>query len=252
VNPTLIGIIVFACAFGGALAGMRLSAALPEPHRNEGSKDTVKIGIGLVATMTALVLGLVTASAKSSFDAVDHAIRQAAGNVLALDRALARYGPDAAPLRQALKVALESRIEATWPSGERRGSLNPWEAADKIEQLASQIRSLAPKSDEQRWLQTRALDLGESLLEVRFQVFGSLGSSVPLPFLMVLVFWLTVTFASFGLFAPRNPTVVSALFVCALSVGAAVFLVLEMDGPFDGLIQVSPRPLMFAISHLNR
>ena len=252
-NPTAIGIVVFVCAFGGVLAGMKLSTALPEDHRNDASKDTVKIGIGLIATMTALILGLVTASAKSSFDAVDGAVRRAAGNVLALDRALARYGPEAGPIREKLKLAVASRIEANWPRDDpRKAEFNPLNAASNVERLASQLRGLAPKTDEQRWLQSRALDLAESLLEVRFQVFGSVGHSVPLAFLGILLFWITITFTGFGLFAPRNLTVVSVLLVCALSVGAAVFLVLEMDGPFQGLITVSPDPLTYALGHMNR
>lgn len=252
-SPTAVAIVVFVCAFGGVLAGMTLGTALPEHHRNDGSKDSVKIGIGLIATMTALILGLITASAKSSFDSVDGAVRHAAANLLTLDRVLARYGSDAAPMREALKSAAKSRIEATWPRSEpRHAEFNPWDAAAKVEHLASQIRSLQPKTEEQRWLQSRAGDLAESLLEVRFQVFGSLASSVPLPFLAILLFWLTITFTSFGLYAPRNATVISVLLVCALSVAAAVFLVLEMDGPFDGLITVSPDPLKYALDHLNR
>ena len=252
-NPTAIGIIVFAFAFGGVLAGMKLSSMLPEHHLSDGSRDTVKIGIGLIATMSALILGLVTASAKSSFDDVDHAVRHAAGNILTLDRALARYGPEAAPLRENLKAVVASRIETTWPrDAARKADFNPFEAANTVEALVSQIRGLAPKTEDQRWLQSRARDLAESLLEVRFQVFGSIGPSVPVPFLSVLVFWLTITFTSFGLFAPRNATVVSVLLVCALSVAAAVFLVLEMDGPFHGLITVSPDPLRLALAQLNR
>ena len=83
-------------------------------------------------------------------------------------------------------------------------------------------------------------------------MYTSDGSSVPLPFLVVLLFWLTLTFACFGLFAPRNATVITVLFVCALSVGGAVFLIAEMDGPFDGLLKVSAEPLRYTIAHLNQ
>jgi hypothetical protein len=71
-------------------------------------------------------------------------------------------------------------------------------------------------------------------------------------FLVVLLFWLAITFASFGLLAPPNVTVISILFVCTLSVSAAVFLILEMDGPFEGFITVSPEPLRYALAHLNQ
>ena len=121
----------------------------------------------------------------------------------------------------------------------------------RVEGLANAIRSLSPRDDTQRALQTRAVDLSEALLQARWLVLAGTEISVPTPFLVVLLFWLTVTFASFGLFAPRNGTVVTVLFVCAISIGGALFLVLEMDGPFDGLLRVSPDPLRFAYSHMN-
>ena len=109
-NPTVIGFVVFACTFGAALAGMRLRRILPQHHFSDESKDTVKLGIGLIATMTALILGLVTASAKSSFDDVTAAVKHAAVDVLALDRTLARYGPETAEVRAALKHILHSGL----------------------------------------------------------------------------------------------------------------------------------------------
>jgi hypothetical protein len=252
-NPTAIGMLVFACTFGGALAGIWLRAALPTHHLSDEAKDTVKIGIGLVATMTALVLGLVTASAKSSFDAVDATIKHAAADVLTLDRTLARYGPETRQLRQALHHAVGQQLETIWPRGSSRVvGLDRPEATRGSEQIVGQIRGLSPQTDEQRWLQSRAVDLAEALLSARWVVVGALGPSVPVPFLAVLGFWLTIIFVSFGLFAPRNPTVIAVLLVCALSVGAAIFLILEMDGPFDGLIRISPDPLRYAHSRINQ
>jgi hypothetical protein len=115
-------------------------------------------------------------------------------------------------------------------------------SASGVEELADGIRGLTPRDDSQRALRSRALDLAEALLQARWLVFAGIGTSVPLPFFVGLLFWLTITFASFGLFAPRNATVLAVLFVCALSVGGAVFLILEMDGPFDGLVKVSADP----------
>ena len=254
-NPTRIGIIVFAFAFGGVLLGMWLRSALPKQHLDTESRDTIKVGIGLIATMSALVLGLVTASAKNAFDSVDHAVRESAMQVLALDRVLARYGPETGPIRAGLKQALGHRIDMIWPQeGARPVNLDPTSggAASRVEGLADAIRSLSPRDDAQRALQTRAVDLAESALQARWLVFAGTEVSVPTPFLVVLLFWLTVTFASFGLFAPRNGTVIAVLFVCAMSIGGALFLVLEMDGPFDGLLKVSPGPLKFAYTHINR
>ena len=214
----------------------------------------MKVGIGLIATMTALVLGLVTASAKSSFDAVDTAVKQTATQVLALDRVLARYGPETGEIREGLQRAVGARIDMIWPQGSSKpANLDPIRGTvSGAEGLADAIRGLKPHDDSQRALQARALDLAEALLQARWLVIAGTGASVPVPFLVVLLFWLTITFASFGLFAPRNAMVVTVLFVCALSVGSAVFLVLEMDGPFDGLLKVSADPLRYAHAHLNQ
>ena len=254
-NPTFIGMIVFACSFGGAMLGMWLRTALPAHHLNAESRDTVKVGIGLIATMTALVLGLVTASAKSSFDAVDSAVKQSAIEVLVLDRVLARYGPETGEIRKGLQHMIEARIDMIWPQDSSNPTnLDPLRsgASSKAEGLADAIRSLKPRDDAQRALQSRALDLSEALLQARWLILAGTETSVPVPFLVILLFWLTITFASFGLFAPRNGTVVAVLFVCAVSVGSAVFLVLEMDAPFDGLLRVSSAPLRYANDHLNQ
>ena len=254
-NPTIIGIIVFTCTFGGTLLGMGLRKILPGHHLSDDSKDTVKVGIGLIATMTALVLGIVTASAKSSYDAVDSAVKKSAIDILTLDRYLARYGSETGDIRKGLQRAIGARIEMIWPQGaSKRADLDPMGsgAASRAEGLTDAIRALKPRDDSQRALQSRALDLAEQLLQERWLVLAGTETSVPLPFLVILRFWLTITFASFGLFAPGNTTVLLVLFVCALSVASAVFLILEMDAPFEGLVKVSADPLRYAYAHLNQ
>lgn len=253
-NPIFVGTIVFVCMLGGTFAGLWLRSRVPAHHLTEEARDTVKLSIGLVATMTALVLGLVTASAKSTFDAVDSAVKHTAMDILILDRALARYGPETDALRGTLQRTFAHRLEQIWPQGASRpAQLDPVSAAaaSGMEGVAEDIRGLTPRDDAQRALQTRALTLAEALLQARWLVFAG-GSSIPLPFFLVLLFWLTITFAGFGLLAPRNGTVLAVLFVCALSVGGAVFLILEMDEPFAGVVQVSAAPLRYAHAHLNQ
>lgn len=253
-DPTLISVTAFAFAFGGVLFGTWLRTALPKHHLEDESKDVIKLGIGLIATMTALVLGLVTASAKESFDAVDGAVKETAVQLLALDRILARYGPETGEIRKELKQAVGERIDMIWPSdSSRRASPDPATAgmATHFEAVADAIRTLKPHDELQRALQTRAVDLAEGMLQARWLATVGTGASVPVPFLVVLLFWITLTFAIFGMFA-SNRTAIAVLFVCALSIGGALFLVLEMDAPFDGLLRVSPDPLRLAYSHLNR
>ena len=252
-NPTVVGIVVFACAFCGALGGIRLRTILPDQHLSDESRDTIKVGIGLIATMTALVLGLVTASAKSSFDEQNRTIKHTAADILSLDRVLAQYGPETAEIRKAMKLALAGRIEMMWSQDQsQRACLEAGDAARGAELLAGRLRGLTPQTDDQRWLRSRALDLSERVLEARWLVFAGHSGSVPVAFLVTLVFWLTITFASFGLFAPRNATVVTVLFVCAISVAGAAFLILELDGQFEGLITVSAEPLKYALAQLGQ
>lgn len=234
-----------------------MSNRLPEHHLDDSSRDTVKTGIGLIATMTALVLGLVTASAKSSFDAAETAVRYLAVDVLTLDRALARYGPESEPIRKALGHAVETRIEAIWPSGRGRKppSADPVAAGttSETEQITEALRELKPQDDVHRAIKARALDLSETMLRSRWLVYLSSESSlVPAPFLVILVFWLTVIFTSFGLLAPRNGTVLVVLGLCAVTVSSAIFLILELDGPFHGVVKVSPESLYYAEARLGR
>ncbi len=254
-NPAVVGTIVFTCTFGGTLLGRWLRTILPEHHFDADSRDTVKVGIGLIATMTALVLGLVTASAKSSYDAVDSAVKKSAIDVLTLDRVLARYGSETGEIRKGLQRTIGARIDMIWPQGSSKpANLDPVRSGRQVEaeRLADAIRALKPGSDSQRALQSRALDLTEVLLQARWLVLAGTETSVPVPFLVILLFWLTIIFASFGVFAPRNATVLTVLFVCALSVSSAVFLVLEMDTPFDGLLKISADPMRYAYAHLNQ
>jgi hypothetical protein len=234
---------------------MWLQKTLPGHHLSAESKDAVKVGIGLIATMTALVLGLVISSAKSSYDDVNSGVKKAAVDVLALDRVLARYGSETEEIRKGLQRAIGARIEMIWAQGSSKPTnLDPTSlgAGTEAERLAGAIRALKPRDDSQRALQSRALDMTEALLQARWLVVAATQPSVPVPFLMILVFWLTITFASFGVFAPRNAMVLTVFFVCALSVSLAVFLVLEMDAPFDGLLKVSADPLRYAYAHLNQ
>lgn len=252
-NPMLVGTIVFACTFGGVLLGTLLRATLPEHYLSNESRDTVRLGAGLIATMTALVLGLVTASAKSSFDNVNTAVKQTAIDILTLDRVLARYGPETREIRGGMQHVVASRTDMIWPQGSSQpAQLDPLGSSAIVEGLADKIRALTPHDDSQRALQSHAQALFESLLRARWIMFGGGGTSVPLPFLVVLLFWLTITFASFGLYAPRNAMVMGVLFLCALSVGGAVFLIAEMDGPFDGLLKVSAEPIRYALAHINQ
>jgi hypothetical protein len=253
-SPTLIGLIVFICTFGGALVGMRTRSALPVDHLEDRSKSTINASIGLVATMTALVLGLVTASAKNSYDTVDGGVKHTASQIVILDRTLARLGPETRDIRSRLQQLVAARVDAIWPGDAPRAPGSPIIANDAAfpERLAHDIRTLNLTSEAQRALQARAVDLVEQILDARWIVLTSTETPVPTAFIVIMAFWLAITFASFGLFAPGNRTVIAALFVSAMSVSCAVFLVLELGSPFDGIVKVSGEPMRHALSLMNR
>ena len=248
-----IAVIVFGCVFAGAMLGMFLRSILPERHLSDSAKDVVRLAMGLIATMTALVLGLVTASAKSSYDAQVDAVKHSAVKILLLDRLLANYGPETREARVLLRNFVANRVSAIWPEDRfQHVTLEAPEAAFVSQEIEARILRLSPQSEAQRWLQSQALQVGGDLLETRWLMVGERGNSIPLPFLLVVVFWLTIIFASFGLFAPRNGTVVGTLLLCALSVAGAMLLILEMDRPFEGLMKVSGAPLRYALAHLGQ
>ena len=252
-NPVAIGAIAFACFFTGALLGMLLRSVLPADHLSQDSKDVVKLGMGLIATMAALVLGLLIASAKTSFDTQNTEVKQASANIVLLDRALAQYGPETKEARDILRRSVAFRLETTWPEESSRPTrVETPETTPTVEGIETRVRELEPKTDGQHWLQARALQIIGNLQQTRWLLFGGAGGEViPIPFLVVLTSWITVIFASFGLYAPPNATVIGVLLVCALSVATSIFLVVEMSQPFDGLLKISGAPLRYAFSHLG-
>ena len=249
-SPFGFALITLACTFGCALLGMTIRSTLPESHMTRESQDVVRLGMGLVATMTALLLGLVTAAAKGSFDVQDNAVRTSAINVLTMDRYLARYGPETQTTRSLLRTVVATRIDAMWGAKGVQGLVDPRKPA--AEQLEDQILALNPTTEAQRWSKSESLKLCDELLKARWRVLQSQGGSVPRVFLGVVIMWLTFTFASFGLFAPRNATVAVVLLIAAVSVAAAVFLILELDDPFRGFIKISSKPFRYALTYLGK
>ena len=251
--PVVVALIVFVCVFGGALLGMSVGMHIPERHLSERARDVIKLGMGLIATITALVLGLVVATAKSSYDAQDEAVKHTAAKVLLLDRVLANYGTETKETRDLLRRAIAYRLGEVWPEGRfQRGRLDPPKGWSMDRGIELGILQLSPQNDLQRGLRSEALRISSDIMETRWLVLGGRVTSVPVPFLVVMVFWLTIIFGICGLLAPRNATVVVVLLVCALSVASAIFLILEMNRPFEGLMRISSTPLRYALSQIGR
>jgi hypothetical protein len=246
-----ISSIVFACVFGGAILGMSIRAVLPQPHLSVESKDVVKLCMGLVATLSALVLSLLIASAKGSYDAQSTELTQMSAKVILLDRVLAHYGPETKETRDLLRGSVARVLDQTW--SRRHNSTSQLDApSGGAEILLDNIQAFAPKDDRQRSLQAQAMSIILDLGQTRWLQYAQGSASISMPLLVVLVFWLTIIFISFGLFAPGNVTVFSGLLISALSVSAAILLILELYTPYSGLIQISSAPLRNALTQLGR
>jgi hypothetical protein len=252
-NALAIGGIVFAAVFGGAVLGMCLRAVLPENHLSADSKDIIRIAMAMIATLAALVVGLLIASAKSSFDTKAGELTRAATHYILLDRTLAQYGPETKESRNLLRQMAVTRLHQIWPE-ESAGKLNPESVTQGpgIEVIRRDLLNLAPQNDAQTWLKSRALALSADIEEVRWSAVEQLGSSIQWPLLAVLIFWFVAIFASFGLFAPTNSSVIIAMFACALSVASSIFLIIEMDQPYGGLIKLSSAPLVTALAEMGK
>jgi hypothetical protein len=252
VNPTAISWVVFACVFGGVALGMLLGKLLPEHHLSSDSKDVIKLGMALIGTMAALLLGLLIASAKGSYDAQSGEITEMSANIIQLDRILARYGSETKEARDALRHIVLS-VDRNWPGGASRSEkLDSSVTRAGGASFYEKIQELAPHNDFQRSLQGQALQIAFELGRTRALLLEQAGSSIPWPFLVIVVFWLAVIFTSFGMLAPSNATVIATLLVCALSVSGAIFLILELDQPFAGLMQISDTPLRNALAIIGQ
>ena len=248
-----ISVIVFLVVLGGTWLGAYLGRVLPKHHLSEESKDMIKVGIGFLATLAALVLGLLIASAKSSYDTRSEEIQQLASKIILIDRNLRQYGPAADAAREMMRRMLTAKVDLTWTkrelAAERSGGAPP---IIGIEEFQERIRALTPANDAQSLLKTRLVQLGEGMAQTRWLLVEQTGSSIPAPFLVVLVLWLAAISGCLSLFAPRNGTVIAVNIVCALSFASAIFLILEMDTPFEGLLRISDVPLRNALAYVNR
>ena len=248
-----VGLLSAGIIFGGSLLGMGLRRLLPGHHLSKETQDVVRLSAGTIATLTALVLGLLVSSAKSSFDTMNSGAVQISAKVILLDRTLARYGPEAKPAREQLKRSIAAGIEAVWPT-EKTGvpALTTLERANGMELVQDKLRELSPQSDPQRQILGQAQQIVGDLIQTRWLLLEEAQTGLPRSLLLILVFWLTLLFVSFGLFAPPHPTALTVLGVGACAIAAAIFLVLELNQPLDGMIKISSAPLLNALAHLGQ
>lgn len=233
---------------------MVLRAILPEHHLALESTDVIKLATGLMATLAALVLGLLISAANTAHMTVENEYRQAMADVVLTDRYLSDYGPETQEARMLLRRGLVQRFQALWPDDDF-GSKEPPATPGKsvVEAVEAKVLQLSPKDAAQRWYLDESLQTVSTLAQIRWLLASQeIGPPLPVPFLIVLVSWSTAIFISFGLFTRPNGTVLVSLAISALAVSGAIFLILELGSPFTGLIQVSSTPAHAVLDLLGK
>lgn len=247
-EPIVTGAAVFACLFGMGLLGMRLRAVLPQHHLSAETKDSVRVAMGLVATMAALVLGLLVAAAKGTYDVERTELTAGVANIKYLDGVLEDYGPEAQPVRELLRRAVAQAVTRIWPSENAHAPLDPsplW--ARKIPRA---IQQLSPQTDLQRQLKSEATELSVELGRMRALLSEQTRTAIPPAIMIIVVVWMATIFLSLGIFAPSNATTIVSMASAALSVACAIFLILELSHPFSGIVRISSEPFRNALGQL--
>jgi hypothetical protein len=249
-NSIVVSSMVFMIVFGGALVGMALRRVLPEDHLSSDAKDVVKLAMGLIATMAALVLGMLVSTAKSSYDTRKNEVAEMSARIVAIDQLLANYGPESKGVRAELREVVVVGLNRIWP-GEATGQVDLRPKEDTRD-FYSQLQALAPKNDSQGATKAEAISMAANLRQMRWRMFVEAEqTSMSIPLLAVLVAWLVAIFIGFGLFAPANSTVIVTLAICALSVSAAIFIIMEMYTPFSGVLKISSAPIRETLNQIG-
>jgi len=252
-SAQLIAFIIFALMLSGMALGSYLRLVLPDEHTQADSKDILMTSAATMGTLIALIIGLLVTSAKSTYDETNSSITQGGAKIITLVYYLSQYGPEAKELRVLLRQATADAIERIWPDEGAQGAV--WSklvASNDTADLYNKIRELAPRNDAQKYLQTQALQIAADMMQTRWMLIEQSEVNLPRMFLSVLSFWLIVLFVQFGLLAPRNRTALSAVFICALSMSGAIFLILELNHPLEGRIKISSAPMQKALSLIGK
>ncbi len=250
-HSVLISLVVFTCTFGGALFGMFLHSILPKEHLQPGTTDVVKLATGLVVTMTGLVLGMLVSSSLTFYNTQHREIQDLSAKLILTDRILSEYGPETREIRSNLHDVVAIAANRIWP--EDRSLRTDLKPDHTFANVYGELQALPPKNEQQRTNRAEALGLMRAIYETRWLMFvESSGNALSTPLLTILVSWLTVIFISFGLLAQRNATLTGTLIVCSLAVSAAVFIIVEMYDPFEGLFRMSATPMRSVLEQIGR
>jgi len=247
----VIGLISFAAIFGGAVIGLLLSRQVPGHHLTPETQSAVTVSVAVIGTLSALVLGLMITAANRSFSSRVDEVRELSLQLIRMDRNLRRYGPEGVEARATLRIWANAKVLQLFPlKGQPRVSGETVVAT--LENVQDALLDLSPENEQQKYLRTLCLTLSSTMIQARWSLETRSGHSIPVPFLVLLIFWLAIVFASFGLFSPRNPTSIVVLLLCALAISGGIFLIEELDNPFSGLVQIPADSMRKALVEITR
>src|SRR5215471_1500634 len=229
-DPLIIGLIVYALLLAGALAGWKMRKRLPAHHLTDETKSLVNMSTAVVATVSALVLGLLISNANATFTRLGGEVTSLSAEILRLDQILRRYGSAADQARGTLRQYAEQKSADLFPEDAGHVDLVNSSTYELLQRLEDMLLALKPANARDQWW---------------------VGQATPKAFVALLVFWLVFLFCSFGLFAPHNWTSAVVLTLCALAVAGAVAGFLELEQGFGRLIRVSPEPMHQAVRVLQ-
>lgn len=257
-----VALFVILCL--SATLGFFIRERLPEHHRSGESISLVQMAVTLLVNFTAIVLGLLTTSVKSGYDAAYDARGADAAQIVQLDRCLREFGPEADPIRAQLRSYVAAVIASTWrdePAPKNIAFPDPktlpetGEApalSNLLNGIGVAIRALAPQDAMRKTVIADCDSEFRDMLKARWKVIEGEHASISPPFYWVLVFWLAVLFSAFGLIARPNATIGAVIGLCAASISVAVFVILDLDQPYGGLFGIPSTAMREALADLLR
>jgi hypothetical protein len=241
VTPFRTTAIVAACLLAAVCMGMWLGHLIPVDQLSPETKDIVRLTTNLVATMSALLLGLLVNSSKASYDTTRTRVMQKASKYALLDRVLEICGPQAAEVRDDLHALIEAETRRLWPDDAHVTA--PTKSQHQMgNAFYLSILRLEARDDIERALKAQAVNLAVDLGQL-LSLMDAESTSISKPMLTVVVLWLVQIFLGFSVIAPPTATAIFALIVSALCAAGAIFLILELDEPFGGLIRIPSEPM---------
>jgi hypothetical protein len=242
-----VGLVVLVVVFASAVIGSLIRRKLPESHFTDETRNVITLSMGVVGTLTALVLGLLIATASGTFNTRNQEVTTLAAKMIQLDRLLRLFGPDVDDERELLRNYMTMQLKDLFPEGRAKPVPDNPKTIVLFEELEDRLSAIVGNSPHQKWVLSQARAQATAIADLRWLLIEQNIIGIPVPVLIVVVFWLCLLFMSFGLFSPRNATVTVALFLCVIAVAGAVQTILDLSRPFEGVVRVSDKPLRHAL-----